>query len=58
MTVLMKVFLFKWKIKPIDWKSMLCSSWLGQTMQFTWRQPPRLKTEGLGEMNASKSLAL
>lgn len=54
----MKVFLFKWKIKQIDWKRILCSPWLGQTMLFTWWQPPRLKAEGVGWMSGSKSLAL
>lgn len=53
----MKVFLFKWKIKQIDWKSILCSLWLSQTVLFTWWQPPRL-TEGLGEMCTFKGLAL
>lgn len=44
----MKVFLLKWKIKQIDWKRILCSPWLGQTMLFTWWQPPRLKAQGRG----------
>lgn len=48
MDISMKVFLFKWKIKQIDWKRILCSPWLGQTMQFTWWQPPRPKAHGRG----------
>lgn len=55
MAILMKAFLFKWKIKQIDWKSILCSPWLGQTVMFTWWQPPRLKAEGLGEMCTPKA---
>lgn len=56
----MKVFLFKWKIKQIDWKRISCSPWLGQTMLFTWWQRPSLKAQGRGcrWMSTSKGLTL
>ena len=44
----MKVFLFKWKIKQIDWKRISRSPWLGQTMLFPWWWPPSLKAQGRG----------